>query len=44
LILSVHVWTVNELADLRRLIDWGVDGIVTDYLGRLLKLLKQDNN
>lgn len=28
--LTVLVWTVNERADMARLIDWGVDGIVTD--------------
>ena len=32
---AVHVWTVNELADMRRLLDWGVDGIVTDRPDRL---------
>jgi len=26
----VHVWTVNAAEDMRRLIDWGVDGIITD--------------
>jgi glycerophosphoryl diester phosphodiesterase len=28
--LAVHVWTVNDEADMRRLLAWGVDGIVTD--------------
>ncbi|SKC52095.1 glycerophosphoryl diester phosphodiesterase [Okibacterium fritillariae] len=28
--LEVHVWTVNERADIRRLLTLGVDGIVTD--------------
>lgn len=27
---AVHVWTVNDEADMRRLLGWGVDGIVTD--------------
>jgi glycerophosphoryl diester phosphodiesterase len=28
--LKVVVWTVNEPADMRRMIDWGVDGIISD--------------
>lgn len=27
---QVHVWTVNESADMNRLLDWGVHGIITD--------------
>jgi len=27
---EVHVWTVNDAADMRRLVELGVDGIVTD--------------
>jgi glycerophosphoryl diester phosphodiesterase len=26
----VHVWTVNDGQDMRRLFNWGVDGIFTD--------------
>ncbi len=37
--LKVHVWTINESADMQRLIDLGVDGIMTDYPDRLLKIL-----
>ena len=33
--LKVLPWTVNEVADMARLIDWGVDGIITDYPNRL---------
>ena len=39
--LKVLPWTVNEPADMRRLIDWGVDGIITDYPDRLRALLLQ---
>jgi len=37
--LKVHVWTINETADMQRLIEMGVDGIMTDYPDRLLSLL-----
>ncbi|MCB9419692.1 MAG: glycerophosphodiester phosphodiesterase [Ardenticatenaceae bacterium] len=36
---AVHVWTVNETADMQRLIEWGVDGLISDYPDRLLELL-----
>jgi len=28
-------WTVNETADMQKLIDMGVDGIISDYPDRL---------
>ena len=28
---AVQVWTVNEEADMRRLFDWGIDGLITDH-------------
>jgi glycerophosphoryl diester phosphodiesterase len=37
--LAVHVWTVDEVADMERLLDWGVDGIVTDRPDRLTEVL-----
>lgn len=37
--LDVHVWTVNEPEAMRRVIDLGVGGIITDYPDRLLALL-----
>lgn len=37
--LQVHVWTVNEPEDMQRLIEWGVDGIMTDYPDRLATLV-----
>lgn len=33
--LKVIPWTVNEAADMDRLIAWGVDGIISDYPDRL---------
>ena len=38
--LKVHVWTINQPEDMKRLLDLGVDGIMTDYPDRLLELLK----
>jgi glycerophosphoryl diester phosphodiesterase len=38
--LRVHVWTVNQVEAMQRLIDLGVDGIMTDYPERLVKILK----
>lgn len=34
--LTVHIWTVNDPADMKRLIECGVDGIISDYPDRLL--------
>ena len=36
---QLHVWTVNDEADMRRLINAGVDGLITDYPDRMLELL-----
>ncbi len=35
----LHVWTVNESADMQRLLALGVDGLITDFPVRLLELL-----
>lgn len=37
--LQVLPWTVNARPDMARLLDWGVDGIITDYPDRLRSLL-----
>ena len=37
--LKVHVWTINDAQDMQRLIEMKVDGIMTDYPDRLLKMI-----
>lgn len=37
--LEVHAWTVNEAEDMRRLLEMGVDGMMTDYPDRLMNVL-----
>ncbi len=39
--LRVIPWTVNEVPDMERLIDWGVDGIITDHPDRLRAVMEQ---
>ena len=35
-LLEINVWTVNEAADIDRMLAWGVDGIITDYPDRVI--------
>lgn len=37
--LEVHVWTVNEEAEMNELLDVGVDGLISDYPQRLLEVI-----
>jgi glycerophosphoryl diester phosphodiesterase len=37
---EVHVWTVNETAEMRELLAMGVDGIITNYPSRLLDVTR----
>jgi glycerophosphoryl diester phosphodiesterase len=39
--MQVIPWTVNKVSDMQDLMNWGVDGIITDYPDRLLNLLKK---
>ena len=36
---AVHVWTVNDPDDMRRFLEMGVDGLITDDPGRMRQLL-----
>mgnify|MGYP006197336137 FL=1 len=38
--LRVIPWTVNDPQDMARLIDWGVDGLITDYPDRLRAVMQ----
>ncbi|MFG2635034.1 glycerophosphodiester phosphodiesterase [Streptomyces sp. NPDC048362] len=38
--LQVHVWTVNEARRMHRLLDLGVDGIMTDHIDTLRKVME----
>ena len=41
--LPVNVWTVNEEYDMLKMIEYGVDGIMTDYPLRLKELCDKEN-
>jgi glycerophosphoryl diester phosphodiesterase len=38
--LRIVVWTVNEPADIARMIEWGLDGVISDYPERVVQQLK----
>lgn len=39
--IRVIPWTVNEKSHIRRLIEWGVDGIISDYPDRVQEVLNE---
>lgn len=39
--LKVLPWTVNQRADMLRLMDWGADGLITDYPDVLRDLMRE---
>jgi glycerophosphoryl diester phosphodiesterase len=40
--IEMHIWTVNDASEMKELLATGVDGIITDFPARLLKLLHQN--
>ena len=38
--LKVIPWTVNDEVEMRKLIAWGVDGLISDYPDLLLRVAK----
>lgn len=41
--MKVIPWTVNEVADIKKMIDWEVDGIISDYPNRVIETLTKQN-
>ena len=41
--LPINVWTVNKEYDMLKMIEYGVDGIMTDYPLRLMELCEKEN-
>jgi glycerophosphoryl diester phosphodiesterase len=39
--LEINPWVINEPEEMRRFVDWGVEGIITDCSPRLLQILNR---
>jgi len=39
--LEMHVWTINEEAEMIRLLELGVDGVMSDFPGRLAEVVRR---
>ena len=42
--LQVHPWTIDDVEDMQRMLDMGVDGIITDRPDRMMELLGRSNS
>jgi glycerophosphoryl diester phosphodiesterase len=40
--ISVYTWTINSEENMRRLIQWGIDGIITDFPDRLKTVMQEE--
>ena len=38
---QIHAWTINDAARMHELLDLGVDGIITDFPGRLARVIAE---
>lgn len=42
--IAIQFWTINDERTMKKLIELNVDGIITDYPNKLLRLLEKKNN
>ena len=40
--IGVNVWTVNKKKHMRRMAEWGVDGIITNFPNKAMKLRNKE--
>jgi glycerophosphoryl diester phosphodiesterase len=42
--IAIHYWTINDVDTMKKLIDINVDGIITDYPNKLLKIVGESKD